>query len=316
MNTLKNYHIKILLFLIIILLMGILAFVFYQEKSSFQMDNLEQLALIGNKPIIIAGGNLFKYENETWTNLGIEGTYQLIVSGENLCALSSEGQIYYDGNRIIDDSLPLTSQYNSYMANLALKKNEKMPFTYINQNLDYLGFCAILDNGHLLYQGADEYLEYSINEDAPMFISGSYILSEKGNIYILEYGEVDESTGEAPVNIKKIYDQGDIISISADVTSNRCIGITNIGNVISWGGNEPLDISQWEEIKSVSQGFNYAIGLREDGKVLYVDGDKANSAIINQRLEKWTNISLIATYNDSICAVKSDGTYVSIMLTN
>jgi hypothetical protein len=65
---------------------------------------------------------------------------------------------------------------------------------------------------------------------------------------------------------------------------------------------------------SVSQGFNYAVGLRGNGEVLYIGFDKENTATINQRLEIWTDISLITTFDNFICGVQNDGTYFSVDL--
>ena len=114
----------------------------------------------------------------------------------------------------------------------------------------------------------EKYERFIMEEETPVFISDWFVLTDGGNVYYLDTAS-DGISGIVKADLQCIYSGGDIIAINA--MAARCLGLLENGSVISLGGNNPLDVTGWKDIIAIEQGFNYAVGLTDKGKVLYVD---------------------------------------------
>lgn len=266
-----------------------------------------QFALIGKRPVIINEGKVYEYETDgSWRHLELTGKAKQIVSGEKLCVLNEDGSLYYEKETVIGEGLPLTSAYTLYMAEMALKLNMEEPFEWINQSIEYSGFCALLQNGGILYQRLGEYDRCQMENETPIFLSGSYILTSQGNVYYLET-DTDGYTGIMSADLKCVYDGEDIVAISASESAARCLGLRENGTVVSWSDIAPLKVTDWKNVIAIQQGFNYAVGLTAKGKVLYADYNAGSTEEVAEALDLWTDIVSIAAYSDTIAGLKKDG---------
>lgn len=303
----RRVKLKILILLGAILLLIGMAGAFFWYKNRQVTITPGQFALIGERPVIIKEGNVYEYGTDgTWRHLELTGEAKQIARGEKLCILNEDGSLYYEEEIDLEEELPLTSAYNLYMAEKASTLNKEEPFACINQNLEYLGFRALLKNGDILYQELDEYGRYHMDEETPIVLSGSYILTSKGNVYYLEI-EADGSTGNMSTDLRCVYDRKDIVMISASESAARCLGLRKNGTVISWSDIAPLEVTDWKDVIAIQQGFNYAVGLTAKGSVLYVDYNASSTEEVSKELDLWTDIVQIAAYFDTIVGLKRDG---------
>lgn len=299
-----------ILIAIIFIICVILAFLWNANQKTVQKarDNLGQLTLVGEMPVIIKDGNIYEYTaDELWNKIEYTGEAKQIVRGEELCVLNKDGSLYYEKDIVLSSEvLPLTSAYHLYIETKVLELNKEEPFVCINQNLDLVNFRALLQSGDIIYQASDKYERYQMAEETPVFLSGSYILTAEGNVYYL-HTDTDGSSGIVKVNLKCEYDCGDIVAISASETAARCLLLRKNGKVISLSDIEPLKVSNWENLVSIEQGFNYAVGLTDKGEVLYVDYNTNSTEAVAKKLKTWTDVIQIASYSDTIVGRKNDG---------
>lgn len=153
------------------------------------------------------------------------------------------------------------------MTKMALELDEEEPIICISESLNSSSFRMLLENGDILYQD-EKYERFIMEEETPVFISDWFVLTDGGNVYYLDTAS-DGISGIVKADLQCIYSGGDIIAINA--MAARCLGLLENGSVISLGGNNPLDVTGWKDIIAIEQGFNYAVGLTDKGKVLYVD---------------------------------------------
>lgn len=65
----------------------------------------------------------------------------------------------------------------------------------------------------------------------------------------------------------------------------------------------------------IEQGFNFAVGLTEDGRVLFAGGDTSSSEAAEKALSTWKDMIQIAVYYDTIAGLTKNGECVFINLT-
>lgn len=292
-----------------ILLIAIVIVIFQQNTSLQTNKSQNSLAFIGERLVAIKEGNVYEFTaDETWRNLELSEQVKQVFGGENLCFLNEDGSLYYEKDtqqiqEILDEELPLGSAYNLYIVKKALEVNEEEPFVCINQNVDYLGFRALLQNGEILYADGDDFAKYQM-EETPIYLSGSYILTEQGNVYYLDTVES---------KLKCVYESGDIAAINVHPTNDgRCLGLRRNGTVVSLTVSDydgPLEVGDWKHIVAIQQGFCYAVGLTNKGNVLYIDDNKSKTEAVNKELKKWTDIvDIVVSSSETIVGLKEDGT--------
>lgn len=257
-------------------------------------------------PLKIEDGTLYEYaaDDGTWAAIALDDRASQVFSGENLCVLLEDGSLVYDGLTEVPtdgEHVPLMSAYNIMMSGKMLEYNEEERFLAVNQNLEYLDFRALLASGELLCMDLDDCRRISVPEGKPAALAGSFLLTEEGNVYYM-YG--DE---------KKLYDGGDIASISASETAARCTGLKENGEAVSfWLDVEAPDVSEWKNLAAVRQGFYFTVGLDLDGRVYYADGDPAREAAVSEALRAWPNVTDIAVSCEMIVGLTADGECVTL----
>lgn len=299
----------------IVLTAGLLWSCLFQGKREPEKI-FQQFSISGGRPITLTEGKLYEYSvNGEWIPLLFGAEAVQIVRGEKLCVLQADGIICYaQDSSAEEENLPLMSGYRLYMVNEVLNINKAEPFICMNHSLEYPDFRALLQNGDILYQGMDSCERYHLEEEVPAFLSGSYILTEEGNVYHLDI-DTDGNSGNMITELKCIYEGGNVVKIDASETSDRCLALLEDGTVISWSDSNPLDISRWKEIVEIEQGFNFAVGLTEDGRVLFAGCDTSSSEAAEKVLSTWKDMIQIAVYYDTIAGLTKNGECVFFNLT-
>ena len=282
------------------------------RNRDLQINMPGQFALMGYTPIRIQNGKVYQYEADgVWKDLEVTTDAKQILSGEDLCILNRDGSLYYDGLIEIDlDSnrnFPLSAGHSIYMKQKVLAINKEEPFAWLNKSLDLVEETNLflLQSGEILYALGDEYERYSL-EEKPIQLSESYILTEKGNVYVFDI--VTKRSGEVIPTFECIYKKEDIVMISS--CSTRCLALRKNGTVLSWEqekNRETLDVENWKNVIAVEQGFNYGIGLTSEGNVLYTDFFLNEREEIKKELSNWSDIIQISVNGGCIAGLKKDG---------
>jgi len=168
---------------------------------------------------------------------------------------------------------------------------------------------ALLEDGKVLYSFQGEYYPIQL-EEKPISLSGSYILTEQGNVYYIDKNV--ESVEN--VKLKSIYSEGNIIAIDASSNAEEGLGITKEGNVVSWGGSQNwpgLKVDDWKDVVIVEQDFHAAVGLTKQGKVLYKGASQAKTEAGMTEIQSWRNVMavniVVDIFGTTIYGVKADG---------
>ncbi len=282
------------------------------RNRDLQINMPGQFALMGYTPVRIQNGKVYQYEADgVWKDLEVTTDAKQILSGEDLCILNRDGSLYYDGLiEIVPDSnrnFPLSAAHSIYMKQKVLAINKEEPFAWLNKSLDLVeeGNLFLLQSGEILYTLGDEYERYSL-EEKPIQLSESYILTEKGNVYVFDI--VKKRWGEVVPTFECIYGEEDVVMISS--CSTRCLALRKNGTVLSWRqekNRETLDVKNWKNVIAVEQGFNYGIGLTSEGKILYTDYDLVKTEEIKKELSNWSDIVQISVNGGCIAGLKEDG---------
>ncbi|MCX4268381.1 MAG: hypothetical protein OSJ62_06925 [Lachnospiraceae bacterium] len=282
------------------------------RNRDLQINMPGQFALMGYTPIRIQNGKVYQYEADgVWKDLEVTTDAKQILSGEDLCILNRDGSLYYDGLIEIElDSnrnFPLSAGHSIYMKQKVLAINKEEPFAWLNKSLDLVEETNLflLQSGEILYALGDEYERYSL-EEKPIQLSESYILTEKGNVYVFDI--VTKRSGEVIPTFECIYKKEDIVMISS--CSTRCLALRKNGTVLSWEqekNRETLDVENWKNVIAVEQGFNYGIGLTSEGNVLYTDFFLNEREEIKKELSNWSDIIQISVNGGCIAGLKKDG---------
>lgn len=103
----------------------------------------------------------------------------------------------------------------------------------------------------------------------------------------------------------EVSNWNDIVSIS--VGSSHTVGLRTDGTVVATGWNENgcCDVDGWTDIVAVSAGHAITLGLRADGTVVTA------GAAIDSDFSQWSDIIAISTDGSFSIGLKSDGTVVA-----
>lgn len=255
-------------------------------------------------PLKIDNGVLYEYHTDThaWSDMGLDGMAAQVFSGEQLCVLMEDGSLFYDGQDLPpdEDNLPLMAGYCRYMAGKALEYNKTEPFLGVNGSLEFLDFMALLQSGELLCADEDDFKRVSLPGETPAALSGSYVLTEGGNVYYMHEHMYD--------GMENVYDGGDIAAISASETAARCAGLKENGEAVLWWRDiEAPDVSEWNNLTAVRHGFNFVAGLRSDGRIDYADNGEQSTAAIQEALGRWQDVAGLIVDGQTIVGVTKDG---------
>ncbi len=313
-----------------VVLIGITSFVtvlFLQSTKNItaQLKKVPKvLSIADGEPVSLYEGEVYRYTKEgRWEKQEFAEKIEQVISGEYLNLLDAKGALY--GNSILAEELFESGYvpnngagYIFEMASKALEINGEQPFIMVNGSV-MSNFRALTEDNRILYQRSDEYDYYKMDEKVAQ-LSGDYILTEDGNVYLLKVTEqdaYDKTTGNIVRNyipeLKRVHSNGEIVYINAADTANRCIGLTRKGTAkVFWEDLKAPEVSDWKKLKKVVQGFFFEVGLTQNGQVLlaYEAQDTQKQAEM-EKLEKvlsdWKDMVDIEEYYGTIYGLDSDG---------
>lgn len=286
------------------------AVLFLRAKSSFSAP--EQFEIEDGTPYCVKDGVLYRYEDGHWSEAEHpEQVRQLVSCDLALCTVDQNGTVFYDGE--LPDPMEirsLTSAAAFDMAHQLMELNSSTSLVGLSGDIA-LWPSALAEDGtiFLAVPALNHYERYTM-EDRPIELSDEFVLTEQGNVYQLQIVNFDQP------DLRCIYDGGDITSISAAYGTGQCLGLKKDGTVLSWNesGRKNFDIpsvAEWTNVRSVKQGFHFAVGLTEKGEVLYA-GCMGSNEKIGSQLKAWGKIEAIAIYGMAVYGLKPDGSCVSM----
>lgn len=281
-------------------------------QASGEFSAPEQFEIANGTPYCVKDGVLYRYEDGEWSEAEhAEEIRQLVSCGLALCTVDRNGAVFYDGE--LPDPMEMRSAGSAAAFDMAHQLME------LNSSTSLVGLSgdialwprALAEDGTIFLPapGLNYYERYTM-EERPAELSDEFVLTEQGNIYELQVAQ----SGEPRMNC--VYDGGDITSISAAYGTGQCLGIREDGTALSWNGSghknfDIPSVAEWTNVRSVKQGFHFAVGLTEKGEVLYADCT-GNTEKIDSQLKAWGKVEAIAVYGMSVYGLKPDGNCVSM----
>lgn len=310
----KNRQI-IIYILAVVLLFGVAVIAIVRGKKQ---DLPDQFAVFGQTPYVLKNGLVFRYVGETnWELVELSESVKQLIPGQEFCVLFESGKIHYEGSLSIEENMPLTGAFYSDMAQQLLNINKTTIFAGVS-NAVTSDAIVLLNDGTVLVQTVDGYQVCELEEKAAA-VSGSYILTEMGNLYFRE---------ENSIVSQCIYGGQDLVSITTSAFDGlACIGLKEDGSVISFGKGwqrDPysgmleliwveLPVADWKDIAWVTQGNHFAVGLTKKGQLLYAgDFTEAVNEAVRKELSTWDQMIAVFAYNTTLYGLKADGSCVSI----
>ena len=271
----------------------------------------EQFEIADGTPYCVKDGVLYRYEGGGWSEAEHpEQVRQLVSCDLALCTVDKDGTVFYDGE--LPDPMEIRSAGSAAgfdMAHQLMELNSSPSLVGLSGDIA-LWPRALAEDGTIFLPVSDHYERYTM-EERPTELSDEFVLTEQGNVYSLEVKGIT-----AEPYLRCIYDGGDITSISTAYGTGECLGLTEDGTVLSWNesGIKNFDIpavAGWTDVRSVKQGFRFAVGLTEKGEVLYA-GCIGSAGKIESQLKAWGKIEAIAIYGMTVYGLKPDGKCVSM----
>lgn len=299
------------LFAAVLLAVGVVTGTALLPRPTGEVSAPEQFEIVDGIPYCVKAGELYRYEDGGWSEVEHpEQVRQLVSCDLALCTVDENGTVFYDGE--LPDPAEIRSLGSAAafdMAHHVMELNSSTPLVELSGNIA-LRPRALAEDGTIFLPAADHYERYTM-EERPIELSDDFLLTEQGNVYQLQV-----SLGGEP-QLNCVYDGGDITSISAAYGTGQCLGIREDGRVLSWNesGHKNFDlpsVAEWTDVRSVKQGFHFAVGLTERGTVLYADSDEENTGIIGSQLKAWGTVEAIAIYGMTVYGLKPDGSCVSM----
>ncbi|MCM1536566.1 MAG: hypothetical protein NC126_11660 [Clostridium sp.] len=295
------------------------------QVSTFEVDSFE---IIAGRPFILQEGMAYsRTEDDNWERYGDWENLTGLYEEEYFVALDSEGTILCEGYPDEEENLPLSAGYARYMKNKMLELNQEYAVAALNAGGSGEDWRALLEDGRVMVfmptqDGESEYKEISIEGEKVVALAGDYALTESGKVYKGTINSKDvvvdtngdgvmETETEKSFEWKILVSDKSVTDIYASRTSGIGVGINEDGTVDLWKPQDnkwEIDLSQWENILEVSVGFNYVVGLTQDGGVLYAAADKENESKINKLLQDKKNVTHIACAYQTIALLYRDGT--------
>ena len=136
----------------------------------------------------------------------------------------------------------------------------------------------------------------------------SYLEENRLQEAALEFGKAGnyEDAQERSLDLWKEFAKPSVISIGTFIGNSFIIGLKSDGTVLATGKNyyDRCNVSDWNDIVSVSAGFDHAVGLKSDGTVVAVGSNGQGQCNVS----KWRNIVQVLAGNDCTIGLQSDGT--------
>lgn len=248
--------------------------------------------------LLATGDNTFGQCNvEKWNDI-----IQIEAAGIALCALKSDGTV-----------LTTNEDNTSYIV-----QEEISDWTHIS-SFAYSGgmIVGVMDNGTVVYCVSES------NNDDYELRSWDNIKTVKIFSNNLVVGLKNDGTVVMSSHYNTFYDISgwtDIIDVDEVEMGTALIGLRSDGTVLktetaSMSGTERFNVSDWNDIVSISCGYDHVVGLRSDGTVVacrdsasskeYLNGDKECA------VEDWKDIVEIRAAAGITVGIKNDGFVVA-----
>ena len=238
-----------------------------------------QFVLIGSQPCVLVDGEAYIHDGECWNRIQADKKFTKIYSGEVFCALTEDGEIFVTEDALAGyEEYPLGSAGAYHNAEKLLQACSDMTIEHISGNIlnDYIITASESGGIRVYVNGMEQVITQPIRVAD---ISGKYLLSEEGEVYLVSYPDSFDR-----VKVKKVSEEK-FVSISACPTANRCIGIKQDGSVEVWSDVEGELAWDFRDIKTISMGFGYCVALSEEGEVCFASYDEEQEGEIREYLK-------------------------------
>lgn len=274
---LTKTHMKKYIFILFII--SALIFLIWKLDDKAEYDyEVESFVLINDIPYMVSDGTAYYWDNDNRSWLVYKEDVKKLFRGETISILRNDGTLEIGREEYLDMSgdSPLLAQYSADQAGKLMDISQNTSIRTLNGELSNGSCWALCEDGSMLINPGGEYIPFEIPNEKIKDISECFILTEEGNVYEIENPKFEE------YSYKRISEDK---FISIDAGGNFCVGLREDNTVVAWSPWEPLDLTDWNNVKEVAAGWNYCIGLTTDGKVLYADYIKEREADISKQLK-------------------------------
>lgn len=241
-------------------------------------------------PCVLVDGTAYLYRDGKWNEIWPDKKFTQIYSDEYFCAITTDGEIFAVSEGLEaykTESMPLGSAGVFYNADKVLELTAGKKVKQLSGTIFRQESMVLFSDGktELFFHGTGHRVADSVNVEE---ISGDFLRTDSGDVYHLKsdfYGKTLE--------IQKI--SSDIKSICSSYEKGCYIGIKSDGSLDLWRPEYNLkllkDLSDFQNIESVSMGFSYFVALGKDGKVRfshYGIDDNDDEEMINSYMDKMT----------------------------
>lgn len=270
-------------------------------KGKYIVDSNE-LSLINMEPCIVSNGKAYIYDND-WNEIESNNNIVKVYNGDTFCALDCEGNIINTAKDNDNyEGYPLTTAGVRYNVEEMLKHTEKEKIISLSGNPLNGEYCiAYLEGGYTRLFANGQMIELSDSIDVGD-ISGSFILSEAGDVYRVSYGDNNSNIRMEQISEKRY------LNISACMSADRCIGICEDGTVTIWSDVDLNFTFNAENAKSAAMGFDYGIVLCDNGDVEFHSSNSTLEKQLSDYFHKLnTKVSAIACGYNCIAITLHNG---------
>lgn len=310
MITIKKHMKKFILIMPVIIVAVIVLFWKLNDKAEYHFE-IESFVLINDIPYMVSEGTAYYWDDGNGAWIACKEGVKKLFRGEDFCILKEDGSLEFgreDYPDIDEEFASLTGLYGAAQANKLLDISQNTPIRTLNTEPVSLNCWALCEDGSMLINSGGEYIPFEIPNETIKDISGQFILTEEGNVY--EISEDSWNFGE--YSYKKVSEDK---IIAVDACSDRlCVGLREDHTAVMWYFREPLDLTNWKNVKEIAAGDNYCVGLTANGKVLYADYVEEREADVSKRL-RGIKAEHITCCFETIAIIKNDLTIEKIWLT-
>lgn len=275
---------------------------------------IESFVLINDIPYMVSEGTAYYWDDDNRVWVACREGVKKLFRGEDFCILKEDGSLEVGNveNLDIDEEFSsLSGLYGVACANKLLDISRNTPIRTLNREPVSASCWALCEDGSMLINPGGEYIPFEIPNETIKEISGNFVLTEEGNVYEI----IEDSWKPGEYSYKQVSEDK-LIAIDACGSGTLCVGIREDHTAVMWclPEWEPLDLTEWKNVKEVAAGFNYCVGVTTNGKVLYADYVEEREADVSKRL-RGIKAEHITCCFETIAIIKNDLTVEKIWLT-
>ncbi|MCD7805770.1 MAG: hypothetical protein LUH19_00320 [Lachnospiraceae bacterium] len=270
---------------------------FPQAPSQFTFFNFN--------PCVIADQTVYLYEDGNWMICESDQKLAEVYPGDNLCAVSAEGEIIADLPEESEyQTYPLGSAGLFYNADEIVKQTAGRKVRQLSKNIVNEEVMVLYEDGQaeLFNAGTGYSVTDSLAEEETVEeVSGSFLRTAAGNVYLATY-RFRESDSSGSVTLSQVStDQ--IVSISACASADRCIAVKSDGTVEVYSDLEQELGVDFERIETACMGDSCCVAVDEDGRAHFSAYDSEIEEKIDSYLAGLERKVIYAACSDQRIAV-------------